>query len=662
MGAGRDRHELALRILRDAPVAIVVLDSNARIEHINPFLERRTGYRLDEVRGQDWFDLILPEGEREPRRAMFRQMLAGEAGRVRLRPIWTRAGERLMLEGNDELLRDDAGEVTGAMIIGHDVTDRVQIEEHLQQAQAMAIQTDLRLRQREAHLAAVFDHTSDAMLLLSVEEDGTLRVAAANRSLVERLNLMKPVEEADLIGLTMEQLALDVYRRPPEVLARYLESLRRVATTRTPLSFEHSMVFPTGPFFAEVSIVPVLDDAGACVHLLWSSRDVTGRVHAEQERSRLEDQLRQAQKMESLGTLAGGIAHDFNNLLAVILMNLELVRAEVGPGPVAESLESIGMASARGHELVKQILAFSRKQPTRRSVSSVRALVQEAATLLRATIPAGIQIVLDVDRAVPNVLIDPTQIHQVLMNLATNAWLAIERPTGTITLRLDTATHDAPLAAGPGLRGCVRLRVSDDGVGMDASTQQRIFEPFFTTRGVGKGTGLGLAVAHGIVANHGGAIIVDSAQGQGTTFSVYLPVTTEEVAPVDDTPEPLARAGGRVLLVDDEEQLVRVGAMLLERFGYEVTGFVRPDEALAAIRADPRRFDVIVTDRNMPGMGGLELARAVATLRPDLPVVLISGHSMYSDEELAGANVRQQLSKPFTSESLGRALASVMRG
>ncbi len=261
----------------------------------------------------------------------------------------------------------------------------------------------------------------------------------------------------------------------------------------------------------------------------------------------------------------------------------------------------------------------------------------------------------------PNVLIDPTQIHQVLMNLATNAWLAIERPTGTITLRLDAATLDAPLAPGHGRRRCIRLQVSDDGVGMDASTQQRIFEPFFTTRRVGKGTGLGLAVAHGIVASHGGAITVDTAPGKGTTFSVYLPETTEEAAPVDDTPEAPAQSAGRVLLVDDEEQLVRVGAMLLERFGYEVTGFVRSDEALAAIRAEPRRFDVVVTDRNMPGIGGLELARAVGALRPDLPVVLVSGDSMYSDEELSGANVRKQVSKPFTSESLGRTLASIMR-
>ncbi len=391
-------------------------------------------------------------------------------------------------------------------------------------------------------------------------------------------------------------------------------------------------------------------------------RDVTARVRAETERARLEDQLRHAQKMESLGTLAGGIAHDFNNLLAVILGSVELARTEVAPTePVAERLDAIRVASSRATELVKQILAFSRQQPTLRSVTRVESVVEEAARLLRATLPAGIQIVLEVAGDVPLVFVDPTQIHQVLMNLGTNAWHAIGPATGNVTLRLDAVALETPPAAGLAPGRYARMQVVDNGEGMDASTLARIFEPFFTTKGVGKGTGLGLAVAHGIVAGHGGAITVESERGRGTTFSVYLPEAAEAPGPTEPVRKVARRGAGRVLLVDDEEPLVRIGTRILQRQGYEVTGFIRPADALAAVRAAPHLFDVVVTDQNMPEMGGLDLARAIAAMRPDLPIVMVSGHRVFSEEELAAANVRHHLGKPYTIDALGEIVEAALR-
>jgi signal transduction histidine kinase/CheY-like chemotaxis protein len=394
-------------------------------------------------------------------------------------------------------------------------------------------------------------------------------------------------------------------------------------------------------------------------------RDVTARVRLEEQRAQLEAQLRQSQKMDSLGVLSAGIAHDFNNLLAVIAGGTELALDHATPAdPITGHLMRVAQAASRASELVNQILTFGRANPARHVPVSLRSVVDEAVAMLRATVPASIGIVTAIDSEVPVVVGDPTQIHQVLMNLGTNAWHAIEDTKGTITVRLGgvlvgPADADA-IGVPPGAFS--RIQVSDDGVGMDATTSGRVFEPFFTTKDPGKGIGLGLAVAYGIIADHGGAITVESAKGLGTTCSVYLPQAGPEPALLIPTIA-LSRPHGsaRVLVVDDEELVGVVFGALLEGLGYTVTLCQRSTEALDQIRANPGGFEILITDQSMPVMGGVELARNVAALRPDLPIILTSGYRHHSDDELKGANIRSFLRKPFTAVSVRAAIALALR-
>ena len=399
--------------------------------------------------------------------------------------------------------------------------------------------------------------------------------------------------------------------------------------------------------------------------------DITARKLAEAERHALEGQLRESQKMEAMGTLAGGIAHDFNNILGAILGNVALARDDIGIGhPAQTSLDEIGKAGGRARQLVQQILAFSRKQPQHFVDQSLRDVVEDTLGLLRATLPAGVQIETRHDAALLNVRADATQIGQVLMNLCTNAWHAVTSAgaqTGKILVEMDRFDVDASAAprfamAKPGQYA--RLTVSDTGVGMDEDTQARIFEPFFTTKPFGEGTGLGLAVVHGIVRAHDGAIAVTSAPGKGTRFEIILPAI--DVAPTPAAPAsrlPVVRTGAaqRVMYVDDDASMVFLVMRMLKKLGYQVTAFDRPEQAIAAVRAERTAFDVVVTDFNMPRLSGLDVARQILQIRKDLPVVITSG---YITEELrAGAKalgVQHLIYKPNTVEELCQAIAQVL--
>jgi len=391
--------------------------------------------------------------------------------------------------------------------------------------------------------------------------------------------------------------------------------------------------------------------------------DITERKQAEAEHARLEAQLRESQKMEALGTMAGGVAHDFDNALAAIIGNVELVRQDVGPAhPALESLEEIGKASRRAKDLVQQILAFGRRQKLDRKPTSLALVVVETARLVRATLPAMVALGVECEADTPAVLADATQVKQILLNLCSNALQAVqdqERP-GVINVRLYLHTQgEARGNLRPGRYACLAVR--DNGLGMDEATRSHIFEPFFTTKPVGKGTGLGLSVVHGIIQAHEAHVEVESAAGEGSTFRIYFPAVETPVAdvtaPAPDT-APARGKGEHVLYVDDEEAIIFLMTRLLQRQGFRVSGYTDPQEALAAVRADPGRFDLAVTDYSMPGMSGLEVARALKEIRADLPVVLASG---YITEELRAkapaAGVCELIYKPNTVEDLCEAVA-----
>ena len=377
----------------------------------------------------------------------------------------------------------------------------------------------------------------------------------------------------------------------------------------------------------------------------------------------LEAQLRESQRIESIGTLAGGIAHDFNNILAVILGNAALAGEEISAThPARKSLEQIRKASLRARDLVQQILAFGRRQPQALVNQSLQPLVQEALALLRSTLPASVELHGVLASEPIHVRADATQIQQVLMNLCTNAWHALQGRPGRIVVGLEALPmHDVEPGgeAPPGMRGWAHLWVEDDGTGMDAATRARIFEPFFTTKPPGEGTGLGLSVVHGIVAEHRGSIRVDSEPGRGTTVHLFFPTADPQQAPAP-VPQsaalvspPRAPTDQHVMVVDDDEVVVLMVARLLARAGFRATSFSDGRAAVAAVRADPQTFDLVVTDYNMPGFSGIEVAKSIGAIRSELPVVISSG---YISEDLiaqaSAAGVRSVMQKQNTLEEL----------
>jgi len=361
------------------------------------------------------------------------------------------------------------------------------------------------------------------------------------------------------------------------------------------------------------------------------------RREADDQRQLLEAQLHQAQKMQAIGTLATGIAHEFNNVLRAILANVELARMDAPQDhPMRESIEEIDKASRRARDIVQRILAFARPQPAQRRRLYLAEVAREAIRLLGPTLPAGIELATGFGADTPEILGDATQIHQLLLNLCANA--AQSMGTGPGRLTVSTSGVMAGRGGEAALSGLpagpyARLSISDSGSGIDPAIQGRIFEPFFSTKSAGEGTGLGLAIVHGIVRAHEGAIDLESEPGRGTTFHVYFPAVHTTVQ--RDTPaEASARAPSHarhVLFLDDSEALVSAMVRSLSRRGYRVSGYSTPEGALDALRGQPRSYDVVVSDYIMPGMTGLDIAREVAAIRPDLPMVLFSGHI---DEEL----------------------------
>jgi PAS domain S-box-containing protein len=412
---------------------------------------------------------------------------------------------------------------------------------------------------------------------------------------------------------------------------------------------------------AEVTVSSVYDKSGAVINYVSIHRDITGEV-------RLERVLRQTHKMEAIGTLAGGIAHDFNNILTAIVSQTELALYKTSEGsPLRNNLEQIRKGSARATDLVKQIISFSRQADLEKKPVQIASIIEEALRLLRSSLPTTIKIRREIEIGPSDdvVMADPTQIHQILMNLGTNAAYAMRDKGGILHVAVKDVEADSSMVSrNPELRPgkYVKLTVSDTGNGMDAAIMERMFDPYFTTKKPGEGTGMGLAVVQGIVKNHGGAITVYSEPGQGTVFSVYLPKLEVDLPHEEAEPEPPPMGNERILFVDDEEVLVASGAEILELLGYDVTAVSSSPEALNIFRSSPDAFDIVITDMTMPGMTGKELTREILSIRPDMPIILCTGFSEYiNGQEAKECGIGGYLTKPYEVCTLAKTIRLVLK-
>jgi PAS domain S-box-containing protein len=415
------------------------------------------------------------------------------------------------------------------------------------------------------------------------------------------------------------------------------------------------------PLMCEWYNTALVDESGQVIGFASQVLDVTQNAHFDEERRKLEESSQRTQRLESIGVLAGGIAHDFNNILSAIIGYGELAVLDTAEGSSERRrIEQIVQAGGRARDLVKQILTFSRQHDAEMSSVSLQPIVKESMKFLRASLPATIDFDEDIDRRCGRVTVDPTQFHQIVMNLCTNAGYAMREGGGVLEVRLSEVEVDASLAARLDVDGAgtyARLTVSDTGLGMDKETVDRIFEPFFSTKPEGEGTGLGLSTVHGIVRASGGGISVYSEPGVGTTFHVYLPLVSAGEDAQADAPAALPTGAERVMVVDDEPSVVAMAAEALRVLGYEVDEFVDSREALRTFREDPDRYQLVLTDQTMPHFTGTQLLASVKFLRPEIPVVIATGYQPRVESDLAGYSVTPMvLAKPYTIMELAQAV------
>jgi PAS domain S-box-containing protein len=618
--------------VESSPSGLLMTDSAGRIVLVNREIERLFGYSREELLGQS-VDLLVPE---------------------RLRTV--HAGFRALFHGDPKVRAMGAArDLYGRRKNGTEVPIEIGLtpvasEEGLF---VLASIVDISGRRRaEARFRAAVESSPSGMLMV----DAAGHIVLVNRA-VER---MFGYRREALLGQSVEILVPERFRKQhPGDRAGFFSAPRERAMGEGRDLF--GLRQDRAEFPVEIGLNPIETEEGTFV--LSSIVDISARKQAEAERVELEDQLRQSQKLEAIGTLAGGIAHDFRNILNGIIGYGELIREELQGVTAHQDMEELLRFAERGKELVARILTFSRRQGGERKPMPLSEAVSEAVKLIRATLPSSVEIGLEI-RETPRVMADSTSVHQVITNLATNASQAMPGG-GRLSVILEKAyVRDSFARANPQLHEGEYgiLTVKDNGQGMDAATRARAFEPFFTTKAPGAGTGLGLAMVHGIMKEHDGAVLLSSELGRGTTVRCYFPAGGDESSAALHPDLAAKRGQGqRILLVDDEPSLARIGERRLQLLGYRATMVVNARSALSLFQADPGAFDLVITDFTMPEMNGLELARELTQLRPDLPVIMTTG---YIDDFAPGAIIEAGVSrivmKPLSLEDLGRAVAEVL--
>lgn len=645
----RDREERLRLFIEHAPASLAMFDRGMRYLSASRRWRRDYGLGDLDLVGLSHYE-IFPEIT-ENWRAVHRRALAGEVVRAQADRFDRADGSVQWLNWEVRPWHDLKGNVAGIVIFSEDITRRKQAEDALREGEerfhrAMEAST-WALRESEARFRSYIDRAPLAVLI--ADRDG--HFLNANPAAI------------DLLGYDADSFArmhiTDIHpMEDRELVLRDFETLVREGSFEA----EHRMVKRNGQVIWVLLNVVMLDDQQSLAYL----RDITAQRRAEEEKARTEAQLRQAQKMEALGTLAGGIAHDFNNILGVIIGYTEMAQMETDEGSSPQSsFQEVLKAANRAKDLVKQILAFSRQGEQEKRPVQVGLITNEALKMLRASLPSTIEIQKDVQSKAA-VMADPTQIHQVLMNLCTNAAHAMRREGGILSVSLQDVRIEQDFIAPNSelLYGTyVRLTVKDTGHGIAPSILDRIFDPFFTTKKQGVGTGLGLSVVHGIVKRHGGAIEVESVPGQGTSFHVFFPAMEAAVE------KPVVQAGAlpggseRILVVDDEPGLAKTTMQMLERLGYRVEFRTNGADALEAVRAraHENRFDLVITDMTMPHLTGADLARELFKLDPQLAVVLCTGFSERMDPEKAQKlGIQGFLMKPFALRDLAEMVRKVL--
>lgn len=615
------------------PDAIFLLDRESRIRRLNLAGSNLLAKETNEVIGNPCYRMM--HGAEFPP-AYCPHVKTLSTGKVAVHELEDPACGRFLKVTTAPLV-DKAGNITGTVHVSSDITQRKKAEESLRKAEEI--------------LRALIEAAPVAIVLLDAGGKVMLWNPAAERMFGWR--------EEEVIGRFHPLI-------PEEERAEFLEFLKGMFEGRTCGVKEVRRLCKDGSLLdVSLSISSVRDAGGGVIGSMGLFVDITERKQAEEERKQLEAHLRQAQKMEAIGTLAGGIAHDFNNILAAILGFTELtIRSLPEESPLERNLLQVMKAGDRAKELVKQILTFSRQTDGKSMPVRVSSIVEEALKLLRASLPATIEIKTDIAADPGTVLADPIQIHQVLMNLCTNAAHAMEEKGGVMEVSLRAA--DLGAAAVPsfpeiGEGTYLELTVRDAGQGMDRATMERIFDPYFTTKQKGVGTGLGLAVVRGIVRSCGGAITVESEKGVGSAFHLFFPVTGGQAVSQPDIKEPAVGGTETILFVDDETALVDAGRQMLESLGYKVVGRSNAMEALDVFRAEPSKFDLVITDMTMPTMTGIDLAGELVTIRPGIAIILCTGYSENAlPKDSMTVGIREYAMKPLLLNDLAGTIRRVL--
>jgi two-component system, cell cycle sensor histidine kinase and response regulator CckA len=612
------RPELLSTLLAGMLDGLSIIDASGTQIYVNDALCEMLGFTRAELLGATPPYPYWPLDELATIDAAFQRTLSGDAANFEL--VFQRKDRsRIEVILAPAQLRDDAGNVLGYFATIKDISQRKQLERSL-----------LASEQRWRSIA---ENPFDFVVLI----DRDYRYTYVNHTApgIAREALIGRATPFDFVDPQHHQAMRDAFETTFE--------------TGRATSFEVHV--PQLDAWYSSIVGPVIE-AGRVTGVSILTREISEHKRAEEAFRRSEQRLRESHKMETIGTLAGGIAHDINNILTPILAYADLAQQELQPNhPVQEHLQGITLASERARELVQRILLFSRRQEPQKTTFDLRQSVREDITLLRASLPASIELVTELPAEPVYVFADRAQLGQVLTNLATNALQAMQDVAGRLTIKLEPAPAGEERAT---------LLVADTGAGMDADTLRRVFDPFFTTRPLGAGTGLGLSIVHSVVREHAGEITVRSAPGQGAAFTVRLPTTTltsspATVAEVSALPQVGRRQ--RVLVVDDEPAVAEVTRQALTRAGHAVTALTSPDAALQLLAEDPDAFDVILTDQSMPGMTGTALITEARALCPSLACVLMTGLGDEATQRRARSlNVLEILAKPFPLTTLLLAL------